>query len=184
MRNRILRQFSFTAGVLLLASFGHISVASTPKATTTNTQTRSLEEKVQHALRMLPYYGVFDEIRFSVDGDTVTLAGAVLRPTLKSDAQHAVTNVDGVKTIINDLEVLPLSRADDALRLNLYRAVYSQPGFEKYAIQTAKPIRIVVRNGEVKLVGVVGSQLDKTMAGTAARNVPFAFSVTNNLTIG
>jgi osmotically-inducible protein OsmY len=147
-------------------------------------QTRSLEEKVQHALRMLPYYGVFDEIRFSVEGDTVTLAGSVVRPTLKSDAQYAVANVDGVITIINGLEILPLSRADDALRLNLYRAVYSQPGFEKYAIQAAKPIRIVVRNGDVKLVGVVGSQLDKAIAGTAARNVPFAFSVTNDLIIG
>ena len=66
----------------------------------------------------------------------------------------------------------------------MYRAVYSQPGFEKYAIQAVKPIRIIVRNGNVRLVGVVGSELEKTIAGTAARNVPFAFSVTNELTIG
>jgi osmotically-inducible protein OsmY len=159
-------------------------MASIPGAANSNQQAGSLEEKVQHALRMLPYYGVYDEIRFSVEGDTVTLAGEVVRPLLKSDAEHAVANVAGVKKVVNDLVILPLSPADDALRLRLYRAVYLQPGFEKYAIQAAQPIRIIVRNGVVRLIGVVGSQLDRALAGTAARNVPFAFSVTNDLTIG
>jgi hyperosmotically inducible periplasmic protein len=184
MKNRNLRQILIVAGILLLASLTQISMASIPGASKASQQTRSLQENVQHALRMLPYYGVFDEIRFSVDGDTVTLAGEVVRPILKSDAEHAVANVAGVKKVVNDLEILPLSPADDALRLRLYRAVYLQPGFERYAIQAVQPIRIIVRNGDVKLIGVVGSPLDRALAGAAARNVPFAFSVTNDLAIG
>jgi hyperosmotically inducible protein len=133
---------------------------------------------------MLPYYGVFDAINFSVQGNTVTLTGEVRRPLLRSEAEDAVRRVDGVSTIVNNVEILPLSPPDDALRLTMYRAIYSQPGFERYAIQSVKPIRIIVRNGHVTLVGVVGSELDKILAGTAARNVPFAFSVTNDLAIG
>jgi hyperosmotically inducible protein len=184
MMKRILRQFSITAGFLLLAGVAQFSWASSSAALRGNQQARSLQEKVQHALLMLPYYGVFDEIRFSVEGDRVTLAGSVVRPTLKSDAEYVVAKVDGVKKVVNDLEILPLSRADDALRLRLYRAVYSQPGFEKYANQAIQPIRIIVKNGDAKLIGFVGSQLDKALAGMAARNVPFAFSVTNDLAIG
>jgi hyperosmotically inducible protein len=114
----------------------------------------------------------------------VTLAGEVVRPILKSDAEHAVANVAGVKQVVNDIEVLPLSPADDSLRLRIYRAVYLQPGFEKYANQAVQPIRIIVRNGNVRLIGVVGTQLDRVLAGMAARNVPFAFSVANDLAIG
>jgi hyperosmotically inducible protein len=184
MKNRNLRQFLIVAGILLLTSLTQISMASIPGASKGNQQTRSLQENVQHALRMLPYYGVFDEITFSVDGDMVTLAGEVVRPILKSDAEHAVANVAGVKQVVNDIEVLPLSPADDSLRLRIYRAVYLQPGFEKYANQAVQPIRIIVRNGNVRLIGVVGTQLDRVLAGMAARNVPFAFSVANDLAIG
>jgi hyperosmotically inducible protein len=133
---------------------------------------------------MLPYYGVFDDIGFTVEGTTVTLSGEVRRPILKADAEHAVAGVAGVEKVINNIEVLPVSTADEFLRQRMYRAIYSQPGFEKYATQALKPIRIIVRNGDVRLVGVVGSELDKKLAGSAARNVPFAFSVTNNLTVG
>ena len=73
---------------------------------------------------------------------------------------------------------------DDSLRVKTYRAVYSRPGFERYEIQAIQPIRIIVKNGNITLAGVVATQLDKILAEAAARNVPFAFSVTNNLTIG
>lgn len=72
---------------------------------------------------------------------------------------------------------------DDSIRLMAYRAIFSRPGFEKYAIQAVKPIRIIVKNGNITLDGEVATQLDKTTAEMAARSVPFAFSVTDNLKI-
>ncbi len=184
MMSKALRYFSMAAGILLLAGLAQGSVTSIPATADSNPQKDGLQAKVQHELIMLPYYGVFDDIRFQVEGSTVTLTGEVRRPIVKTDAEHAVANLGEVKKVINQIEVLPLSPTDDALRRTMYRAVYSQSGFEKYANQAVKPIRIIVRNGNVRLVGVVGSELEKIMAGTAARNVPFAFSVTNELTIG
>ena len=187
MLGKTLRHFSITAGCILLMSLTQISMASISKGTAnipSSQQPKDLQDRVRHSLLMLPYYGVFDEINFSIQGNTVTLAGDVRRPLLKFEAEDAVRRVDGVSNIVNSIEILPLSPADDALRSGMYRAIYSQPGFERYAIQAVKPIRIIVKNGHVTLVGVVGSELDRILAGTAARNVPFAFSVTNNLSIG
>ena len=133
---------------------------------------------------MLPYYSVFDNLAFSVEGtDTVVLAGQVTRPTLKSDAAAAVRKIEGVGKVVNNIEVLPLSRMDDSIRLLAYRAIFSRPGFEKYRIQANSPIRIIVKNGDITLDGVVANQFDKTLAEMAAKGVPFAFKVTNNLTV-
>ena len=187
MLRKTLRYFTITAGFIVLMGLTQISMASASNGkavSPSSQQTKSLQDKVRHSLLMLPYYGVFDEISFDINGDTVTLTGEVRRPLLTSEAEDAVRKVDGVTKVVNNIEILPLSTADDSLRWRMYRAIYSQSGFERYAIQAVKPIRIIVKNGNVTLVGVVGSQLDKTLAGTAARNVPFAFSVTNDLTIG
>jgi hyperosmotically inducible protein len=184
MLNKTMRRFCLAAGIILLTSLAPVSKASIPATSASTSVADSLQSRIQHELRMLPYYGVFDDIGFTVEGTTVTLSGEVRRPILKADAEHAVAGVAGVEKVINNIEVLPVSTADEFLRQRMYRAIYSQPGFEKYATQALKPIRIIVRNGDVRLVGVVGSELDKKLAGSAARNVPFAFSVTNNLTVG
>ena len=172
---------------ILMLGLAQVGVASIPEATTpspSSQQTKDLTDRVQHSLLMLPYYGVFDELSFRVEGDTVTLMGEVRQPILKSDAEGAVRRIVGVANVVNNIEVLPLSHMDDSLRLMTYRAIFSRPGFEKYRIQANKPIRIIVKNGNIKLVGMVGSQFDKTMAGMDAMNIPFAFSVANDLKIG
>src|ERR1700730_1272040 len=74
-----------------------------------------IAQQVRHALLMLPYYGVFDDLAFRVDGSTVTLLGAVTRPTLKSDAENVVKRIEGVTKVINQIEVLPLSPMDDQI---------------------------------------------------------------------
>lgn len=94
-----------------------------------------------------------------------------------------VRRIQGISNVVNNIELLPLSPLDNAIRLRAYRAIFSRPGFEKYAVQAVSPIRIIVKNGNITLEGVVGSQLDKTLAEMAARSV-LAFKVTNNLTIG
>ncbi len=132
---------------------------------------------------MLPYFGVFDNIAFKVDGYNVTLLGQVVRPSLKSDAENAVKHIEGVEKIDNQIEVLPPSTTDDSLRLALYRAIYGYPALEKYALGVQKPIRIIVKNGHVTLEGVVDSDADKNMAGLRAKGVPGTFSVTNNLQV-
>src|SRR4051812_46070847 len=68
----------------------------------------SLEDKVRHELVMLPYYNVFDNLAFRVDGGKVTLLGQVTQPVLKSDAERSVKHVEGVTSIDNEIEVLPL----------------------------------------------------------------------------
>lgn len=142
-----------------------------------------IARQVRHELVMLPYYGVFDDFAYRVDGSTVTLSGYVTRPTLKSDAENVVKSVEGVEKVVNNIEVLPLSSMDDRIRIATYRAIYGQTGLDRYALQAVPPIHIIVKNGNVTLTGVVANQGDKDMAGIRANGVSGVFSVTNNLRV-
>jgi len=142
-----------------------------------------LEREVRHELVMLPYYGVFDNLAFKVDGHKVTLLGEVTRPTLKTDAGAVVKRIEGVESVDNQIEVLPLSPVDDRIRLAVYRAVYRQPSLSRYALQAIPPIHIIVKNGNVRLEGVVATEADKNLAGIRARGVSGVFSVENNLRV-
>jgi hyperosmotically inducible protein len=140
--------------------------------------------QVRHQLLMLPYYGVFDDLAFRVDGNTVTLLGAVTRPTLKSDAERAVKKIEGVGNVVNEIEVLPLSPMDDQIRRAEYRAIYGDPALStRYAYGSVAPIHIIVKNGHVTLEGVVANQTDKNLIGMRANGVPNVFSVTNDLQV-
>jgi hyperosmotically inducible protein len=145
--------------------------------------TDRIVREVRHELLMLPYFGVFDNIAFKVDGHTVTLMGQVVRPTTKSDAEAAVKRIEGVEQVINQIEVLPVSPMDDELRLKLYRAIYGFPSLERYALGVQKPIRIIVKNGHVTLEGVVDNEADKETAEIRAKSVPGVFSVENHLQV-
>lgn len=142
-----------------------------------------ISREVRHELVMLPYYGVFDNLAYQVNGSTVTLLGEVTQPTLKSDAAGVVKHIEGVTNVVNNIRVLPLSSLDDRIRLATYRAIYSQPGLDRYALQAVPPIHIIVDNGHVTLVGVVASQSDKDMAGVRANGVSGVFSVNNQLRV-
>jgi hyperosmotically inducible periplasmic protein len=144
-----------------------------------------LTKEVRHALIMIPNYNLFDNFEFEISGvDTVTLYGHVTRPTLKSDAERVVLNIEGVGKLVNKIEVLPVSPTDDRIRNAAYRAIFSKPGLDLYAMRAVPPIHIIVKNGSITLVGVVANEMDKNLAGIAAREVPGAFSVTNNLKVG
>jgi hyperosmotically inducible protein len=142
-----------------------------------------LNREVRHELVMLPYYGVFDNLAYRIDGATVTLMGQVTRPTLKSDAENVVKSVEGVEKVNNQIQVLPLSPMDDRIRMAEYRAIYGQAPLDRYALQAVPPIHIIVDNGKVTLVGVVANQADKDMANVRANGVQGVFSVTNNLQV-
>jgi hyperosmotically inducible protein len=134
-------------------------------------------------LILLPYYSVFDNLGFRVDGDTVTLEGQVVRPTLKSDAENVVKNIEGVGKVVNNIEVLPLSPMDNQIRRAVYRAIFSEPGLSRYAESAVPSIHIIVKNGNVTLVGIVDNQGDKDLANIRAKGVSNVFSVTNNLVV-
>lgn len=143
-----------------------------------------IAQKVRHELLMLPYYGVFDDLAFRVDSNTVTLLGAVTKPTLKSDAERVVKKVEGVNRVINEVEVLPLSGMDDQIRMAEFRAIYGDPSIStRYAYRSITPIHIIVKNGHVTLEGVVANQGDKDLINIRANGVPNVFSVTNNLRV-
>jgi hyperosmotically inducible protein len=149
----------------------------------TKSEERVVRE-VRHELAMLPYFGVFDHIAYQVQGDKVTLLGEVTRPSLKSDAEDAVKHIEGVGAVDNQIQVLPPSPMDDQIRIQVFRAIYGYPALERYALGVIKPIRIVVRGGNVTLEGIVDSEGDKNMAGIRANGVSGVFKVTNNLQIG
>jgi hyperosmotically inducible protein len=142
-----------------------------------------LVKEVRHELVMLPYLGVFDNLGYKVDGSTVTLVGQVTRPTLKSDAENVVKKIEGVEKVDNQIEVLPLSPADDRIRRAVYMALARSPQLDRYFMQAVAPIRIIVKNGNVTLEGVVGDKGDSDVANITANGVSGAFGVTNHLRV-
>jgi hyperosmotically inducible protein len=144
-----------------------------------------LVKRIRHELATLPYYGVYDWLEFEVRPDnTVVLRGQVVRPTTKSDAEARVKDIDGVKGVINEIEVLPLSPQDDRLRTALYRTLYNwdSPLF-RYATQSIPSIHIIVKNGRATLKGIVDSKGDAQLAYMRARGVPGLFDVKNELVV-
>lgn len=176
-----MRTKSITLVVSLLILFS-LNAATQDNQPSAKSQERITRE-VRHELLMLPYFGVFDNIAYKVDGSTVTLLGQVVRPSLKSDAGNAVKRIEGVDKVDNQIEVLPPSSADDRIRVRLFRAIYQYPGLQKYALGVQKPIRIIVKNGRVTLEGVVDSEGDKNLANIRANSVSGIFEVTNNLQV-
>lgn len=142
-----------------------------------------LENKVRHELVTLPYLTVFDDISFRVDEGTVTLFGEVTKPVLKSDAGNAVKRIEGVTRVDNEIEVLPLSPMDNNIRRREARAIFGYPALQRYGMGTLPSIRIIVKNGNVTLVGAVQSDMDKQLAYTRANGVPGVFAVNNQLQV-
>lgn len=140
-----------------------------------------LAQEVRHQLLSVPWYSVFDNLEFKVDGTTVTLMGQTTNPTLKHDAVNAVKNIEGVTKVSDNIELLPVSPMDDSIRRAVYHAIYDDPQLFRYSMGAVPAIHIIVKGGHVTLVGWVASQADKNIAGIRAMTVPNVFSVTNNL---
>lgn len=160
---------------------------------------------VQHEILMLPEYGVFDSIRFSIKGDTVVLRGQASRPILKSSAERVAQRVEGVAKVDNQIEVLPLSPLDDGIRLRTYIAIYSHSALSRFNPNRGTPVfwsrlraltgitndppfgnhpvHIIVKNGNITLEGVLPNSGDRIIAELQANGVSGAFSVTNNIEV-
>ena len=138
-------------------------------------------KKIQKELVTLPYYGVFDNLAYQVEGDTVTLYGQVVHTSTRKDAEQRVARIKGVGRVVNQIEVLPLSAFDDSVRVRTYRTLFRTGGLYRYAMGANPSIHIVVNRGHVTLEGMVSNEGDQQLAYMAARGVPGVFSVTNNL---
>ena len=125
----------------------------------------------------------FNSFTIGVQNGVVTLGGVAYGPTDKDSAVSLVAHYPGVKDVVDNIEVAPLSPNDDRIRLEAARAIYGFPSLQRYAIDPAKPIRITVVNGNITLTGVVDSEADKDAANIRANGVPGAFKVTNDLQV-
>jgi osmotically-inducible protein OsmY len=179
-------------------------VAAAQKTQTPQSVLRMANE-IRKQILTLPEYGVFDDVRYQIKDFVVTLKGAASRPTLKSSLENVVRRVEGVEKVVNEIEVLPLSPNDDRIRARVYAAVYFHPILSRYNpgrgtpifLSPARiaggitndppigfhPIHIIVRNGNVKLTGVVDNAADQQVAGMQANSVAGVFSVENDLQV-
>jgi hyperosmotically inducible protein len=174
-----MREWGLAARVWILGVVLALAVAIWPAAA----QVTPTDQEIRHQLNALPRISVFDWLQWSYDKGTVTLSGSVWQPITKSDAESAVKRVPGVDTVVNNIEVQPNSPNDERIRMRVYRAIYRNTALERYAIQYAPPIRIIVKNGRVTLEGAVASDSDKTIANLQANTVRGVFQVTNNLKV-
>ncbi len=141
-----------------------------------------LAKKVRKELVTLPWYGVFDNLEYAIDGSTVTLSGQVVQPSTRKDAERRVKRLAGVERVVNNIEVLRLSPHDDSIRASAYRALFgwNSPLF-RYGRGVNPSIHIVVDGGHLTLEGVVSNEGDRRLAYMLVNSVPGVFSVTNNL---
>lgn len=189
----------------ILACGLFLAVFSLPAATPAQDSLERIVKEVRKEILTLPNYGLFDDIRFTVEGDTVRLTGYASRPTLKSSAANVVKDIQGVERVENQIEVLPLSRFDDQIRARAYVAIYGDPALARYnpnrgvpiPMSPARiavgitndpppgnhPIRIIVKDGNLTLAGVVDNAADRQIAEARANNVFGAFTVKNEIQV-
>ncbi len=187
------RVIGVTVVVLLFAAFGFADNPDNQRKGHNDAFTpgpkneAKLARQIRHSLLMLPYYSIFDDLAFRLDGRTVTLEGACPPEPpwdIKSDAENVVRGIKGVKKVINNIQLLPLSSMDWQIRRAEARAIYGIPEIGmRYGYQALPSIHIIVENGHVTLEGVVDNQFDDTLIRTTANEVPNVFSVTDDLTV-
>ena len=144
-----------------------------------------LEEKLATKLRYVRvgYDNTFDFFALGVKDGVVTVEGQDRTGVGRDEALADIANMPGVKDVIDNVSLEPVSTFDDGLRLRALRAIYGDSVLSKYAIDPARPIRIIVENGHVTLYGTVDSAMDKQVAGIRANQIPGAFSVDNKLQV-
>ena len=69
----------------------------------------------------------FNAISVSVQNGVVTLGGTAYGPVDKSSAIADASYMPGVKDVVDEISVDPVSPMDDRIRMAVYRAVYGFP---------------------------------------------------------
>ncbi len=157
MKNCLLKRTLTVVGAVLLAAAYAIAQEHKWAGRSLNDMEWTIHEK----LSALPSYGVFDTIDFEVQGKTVRLSGLVIGERLKQSAGRTIGQIKGIDNVVNQIEILPSSRRDDALRMNLYRAIRERN--DALGANSSQQVHIIVKNGWVTLEGVVTSDADRDM---------------------
>ena len=171
--------FALAAALVVAAS---VAAAAPAEQAGQRAAYEQLAKKVRKELVTLPWYGVFDNLAYEIDGSTVKLYGQVVQPSTRKDAERRVSRLAGVERVVNNIEVLPLSPFDDSIRARAYRTLFgwNSPLF-RYGRGVDPSIHIVVNRGHLTLEGVVASEGDRRLAQALVNSIPGVFSVTNNI---
>jgi len=150
-----------------------------------NVPDAQLEDKLATKLRYVRvgYDATFDYFALGVKDGVVTVEGQDRTGVGRDEALAEIATMPGVKDVVDNISVAPVSMFDDGIRVRAMRAIYRDPALSRYAIDPARPIRIIVANGHVTLYGSVDSKADKSLAGIRANQVFGAFSVDNRLEV-
>jgi len=169
--------------IVVLAATGAIMVAAPNVGGPSAAQAGALEKAIVDALLSLPHYGIFDNLAYEMKGNDVTLLGQVLLPITKQEAARRVSKAPGIGKVINNIEVLPLSPSDDAIRMSVYRKLFETSDLYRYALGAVPSIHIIVKGGHVTLEGLVSTKQDSQYAEMLVKQLPGIFSVKNNLKV-
>ncbi len=148
-------------------------------------KTMDISQQIRHEIALLPYTGIWDWVEADLQADgSLVLRGDVTRPSTKTDAAFRVSRIEGLARVTNEIRILPLSPADDSIRIGVYRSLFNRNStLSGYALGANPSIHIIVDNGRVTLKGVVANAMDKQLAGIAANGVFGVFSVENDLAV-
>jgi hyperosmotically inducible protein len=164
-------------GLLLTLLSGSVGLAA---GDTVDRKDFQVLQDVVKSVDRYTQFTIFDDLNASVKDGVVTLTGKVTMPYKKNDIERRIAKIDGVRSVRDQVTVLPVSQFDEELRYRVARAIYGHSNFWNYAIMPNPPIHIVVEHGRVTLTGVVGSNVDRVLARSLATQFG-ALKVTNDL---
>jgi len=169
--------------VAIMASLAIMTATAFVASAQQNTDDARTGNKVRKELVTLPYYGVFDNLAYKVDGSTVTLYGQVVDAVTRKDAERRVKKIEGIDRVVNNIQVLPVGGFDNTIRVRTYRTLARTGSLYRYFLGSNPSIHIIVNRGHLALEGVVSNRTDSQLAYITARSIPGVFSVTNNLRV-
>jgi hypothetical protein len=175
-----MKKFSFVT--LLVLVLGVSALVALPQEQS-GQPANQMENDIVNTIRLAPHYGVFDFLSFQMDGNNVTLLGKAMLPITKEEVARRVAKVAGIGQVTNKIEVLPLSKRDDTIRLQVYRSIFGTADLYRYALSPNPSIHIIVKDGNVTLEGLVSNEGDGKFAFMAARRVNGIMSITDNLKV-
>jgi len=167
---------SVSVAAALLLTHAAVAMANAPADRKDFQVLKDISTSVQRYV----HFTIFDDISANVKDGAVTLTGNVTMPYKRDDIEKRVAKIDGVKSVTDDIGVLPVSQFDDELRARIAHRIYGNSNFWNYGIMVNPPIHIVVAHGRVTLTGVVNSDIDRMLARSIAAQSG-ALSVTSEL---
>ena len=166
----------------LLSPAGLVLALIVPSLASAQMSDQVLGARVADSVQRYSNFTIFDDVNIEISNRVVTLTGRVTAPKKKEDIGTRVAKIDGIRTLVNDIQVLPVSQMDSNLRLRVAQAIYGHPSFWHYASMANPPIHIVVENGRITLTGWVNSEVERSLAFALAQ-VSGSFGVKNELKV-